>query len=44
MAQMVEELLELSTIESGLRPMASERVPIAASDGQPRPAASACRK
>jgi two-component system phosphate regulon sensor histidine kinase PhoR len=29
MAQMVEELLELSTIESGLRPMASERVPIA---------------
>jgi two-component system, OmpR family, phosphate regulon sensor histidine kinase PhoR len=30
MAQMVEELLELSTIESGLRPMASERVPIAA--------------
>jgi two-component system, OmpR family, phosphate regulon sensor histidine kinase PhoR len=28
MAQMVEELLELSTIESGLRPMASERVPI----------------
>ncbi|HEY6470970.1 MAG TPA: ATP-binding protein [Candidatus Dormibacteraeota bacterium] len=29
MAQMVEELLELSTIESGQRPMASERVPIA---------------
>ena len=29
MAQMVEELLELSTIESGLRPMARERVPIA---------------
>lgn len=29
MAQMVEELLELSTIESGLRPMASARVPIA---------------
>ncbi len=29
MAQMVEELLELSTIESGLRPMVSERVPIA---------------
>jgi signal transduction histidine kinase len=28
MAQMVEELLELSTIESGLRPMVSERVPI----------------
>jgi two-component system phosphate regulon sensor histidine kinase PhoR len=28
MAQMVEELLELSTIESGLRPMASERVPV----------------
>jgi two-component system phosphate regulon sensor histidine kinase PhoR len=28
MAQMVEELLELSTIESGLRPMASEHVPI----------------
>jgi two-component system phosphate regulon sensor histidine kinase PhoR len=28
MAQMVEELLELSTIESGLRPMASERVAI----------------
>jgi two-component system phosphate regulon sensor histidine kinase PhoR len=29
MAQMVEELLELSTIESGQRPMASEVVPIA---------------
>jgi two-component system phosphate regulon sensor histidine kinase PhoR len=29
MAQMVEELLELSTIESAQRPMASERVPIA---------------
>jgi two-component system phosphate regulon sensor histidine kinase PhoR len=29
MAQMVEELLELSTIESGLRPMVNERVPIA---------------
>lgn len=29
MAQMVEELLELSTIELGLRPMASERVAIA---------------
>jgi len=28
MAQMVEELLELSTVESGLRPMARERVPI----------------
>lgn len=28
MAQMVEELLELSTIESGLRPMAHDRVPL----------------
>jgi two-component system phosphate regulon sensor histidine kinase PhoR len=28
MAQMVEELLELSTIESGLRPIARERVPV----------------
>ena len=30
LGQMVEELLELSTIESGLRPMAHERVPTAA--------------
>ena len=44
MAQMVEELLELSTIESGLRPMASERVPIADAHGQPGPSPPARRE
>ena len=41
MAQMVEELLELSTIEFGLRPMVERARPDRRPHGQPRPAAPA---
>ena len=44
MAQMVEELLELSTIESGLRPMVERARPDRDAHGQPRPAPPPCRE